>query len=933
MFLLLVAGGAFCQFFQTGTEPFRTRWRKVSAKGINLIYPTDAEQQAQDYIRSLAVADSVVGLDYNLPPSRIDVVLHNRNVLSNGYVAWAPRRMELITFHGGGIGAQMWHDMLSVHEMRHVKQMNNLQRGVFRALWYVIGEQAIGLAASLVPMWYLEGDAVYAETKYSRAGRGREATFYQHYRAHLLEGKKHFRYDKWLNGSYRDYIPNHYSFGYQMVDYTTSRFGFDAWRGTLSYVTRLPITLFPFYFGLKKETGLSRRQLSNAMFAARDSMWRATLDSTSTATEVVSARTSTYTNYLYPFKSPSGKVLCLRKSLSRPPAFVELGELGKERLIAQPGVLIGDPYIDDSLIVWSEYQAHIRWEQKSYGRVIMLNMESGVRAVFPQRGMFWSPVYFKPLGAVVALCYAPNGSVSLQQLDMNGEATILHTFDGGSIAQAIKTDGRDIYALATTSRGKQVVRVGLNGASEEVVLPPVFADISSIHIAGGDIYFSATEQFVENIYCYNMQQGVAYKVVSTPYGSRYPFVDSEGKMLFSSYSAAGYAVSSAPIHRAIPIELGQIRAAVSDSISAAQPNEEAYPKPAITYKPEKYNEAAHLVNIHSWAPFFYKPTQMVAGTYSGSIGATAMSQNLTGTMLMSAGYGYEPHSAYKHVFNATVQYRGWFPVIAASFDLEPFAASLYNVIPTDYQPNRQRQSLQLKVMLPLQLSTGRYVTQLVASSSLSHSNDYIFYSGSNRYKMGISYVDNELYFRTISRMAHRDIYPRYGAVLHLNHVFAPTSTIEIGGLLSAVSVFYLPGIATNHSVVLKASYQHQLGRGGYMNNRVQFPRGYNPQLVDDFIGTQVNYTLPLFYPDWNIGALMYIKRFSLNMFADYARTSTISTSSNLQVVDNLNSFGYELSANFHLLRTRFPFRFIYRMSWLKGECKPVSWFDINFDVY
>ncbi len=247
--LLFCAIGLKAQYFETGVEPFSVKWRQISTGKIRLIYPSESEIIAQNYLTLLTVTDTLLGKDYDLGATKLNVVLHPNTSLSNGFVAWAPRRMELITHPAYGGYAQLWSQQLAVHEMRHVKQLYALNRNTVKFASYLFGQQATGLAAGFVPMWFLEGDAVAAETAFSHSGRGRTANFYQHYRAHLLSNSKTYRYDKWLLGSYRNFIPNHYSLGYQIVAYGNLKYGSNIWANTIDYVSRNPHTIFPFYFG------------------------------------------------------------------------------------------------------------------------------------------------------------------------------------------------------------------------------------------------------------------------------------------------------------------------------------------------------------------------------------------------------------------------------------------------------------------------------------------------------------------------------------------------------------------------------------------------------------------------------------------------------------------------------------------------------------
>ena len=78
----------------------------------------------------------------NHRPSPIPVILHNHSVRSNGFVAWAPKRMELVTTPSPHGYPQDYLEQLALHEFRHVVQVDKLRQGFTKGLSYIIGEAA-----------------------------------------------------------------------------------------------------------------------------------------------------------------------------------------------------------------------------------------------------------------------------------------------------------------------------------------------------------------------------------------------------------------------------------------------------------------------------------------------------------------------------------------------------------------------------------------------------------------------------------------------------------------------------------------------------------------------------------------------------------------------------------------------------------------------
>ena len=61
--------------------------------------------------------------------------------------------------------------------------VRHVNRSTVKVFGYLFGQQAPLLATGLLPFWFIEGDAVMAETQMSSFGRGLQPSFTMHYRA------------------------------------------------------------------------------------------------------------------------------------------------------------------------------------------------------------------------------------------------------------------------------------------------------------------------------------------------------------------------------------------------------------------------------------------------------------------------------------------------------------------------------------------------------------------------------------------------------------------------------------------------------------------------------------------------------------------------------------------------------------------------------
>ena len=208
---------ASAQYYDTGQDPASLKWLQIKTGRFTIIYPESYRAIGPEYAKSLE--DAYLRLTTLFPEKKIKipVVIHNYSIRSNGYVAWAPKRMELYpTPEQNGIPMAP-EKQLAIHELTHVFQMETLNQSFTRGMSFLLGQQAIGVVSALLPMWLLEGDAVFAETMLTTSGRGRAASFQKQLKAVITDADKKYKYDKILNGSYKDFVPDYYASGYQMA--------------------------------------------------------------------------------------------------------------------------------------------------------------------------------------------------------------------------------------------------------------------------------------------------------------------------------------------------------------------------------------------------------------------------------------------------------------------------------------------------------------------------------------------------------------------------------------------------------------------------------------------------------------------------------------------------------------------------------------------
>ncbi len=93
--LIVLSRNTSAQYYVTGQDPASIKWMQIKTNHFTIIYPESYSAGSIVYAQSLEKAYSKITTLYPEKKFRIPVIIHNLTTESNGYVAWAPRRMEL----------------------------------------------------------------------------------------------------------------------------------------------------------------------------------------------------------------------------------------------------------------------------------------------------------------------------------------------------------------------------------------------------------------------------------------------------------------------------------------------------------------------------------------------------------------------------------------------------------------------------------------------------------------------------------------------------------------------------------------------------------------------------------------------------------------------------------------------------------------------
>jgi len=268
---------------------------------------------------------------------------------------------------------------------------------------------------------------------------------------------------------------------------------------------------------------------------------------------------------------------------------------------------------------------------------------------------------------------------------------------------------------------------------------------------------------------------------------------------------------------------------------------------ATSYAVERYRPWLHLFTIHSWGPTSGPP----------DLGFGLISNDKMGLAAFNASLLYNTD---ERAFG--VQTGGTYSRFYTALDVS-FTDRHRRLDFVDHEDNWNESTADAGFHVPLNLSRGYYFTGMSFGAGVESVRLMGHGLVPLAYGIGI---------RRARQMSARDLAPAWAQLLRLTYRQSPWHGFYTANYLSADGRFALPGLAPHHSLQLEGGYERQNGNY-FFSSQVLFPRGYRAVTGRDLTKFSASYALPLFYPDWALGQLAYIKRVSGNVFYDYGKVA------------------------------------------------------------
>ena len=904
------------QYYTTGADPLRMRWSELedSAGRWSILTDTTAWEWGLAADSVLSSKLSELRADFATTPlKRLKIVVHSRDAYSNGLVTWAPKRMETYSYDTGQDESEPWHVHLLTHEYRHSLQTQTVIRGFSKFLYGLFGEQSAGvLLGVFVPRWYLEGDAVAAETKLTLGGRGRNASFIQQMRVQVLDGRTP-SYGQAYFGSYRRRVPDYYHMGYYTVGAVGEEYGMGVWTSALENTGMKPFTFVPFIRRLRQQTGMRLRgsyewsmDKAAATWAREDSIRVAT----KTRTKEIATSSETDYEEITAMHAKGEDLIAYAKSPDYIGCFIKIKADGRREKIATPSVRNEEGFaVRGDTMVWSERRMHPRWSNASENALMLKDLKTGETRRLTREASYHSPAIRPDGEEIAAVVVGRDMRHRVVAMTWRGEEadTLVTERVGNQIAELTWVDSRHLAAIIVDGAGKRIVEIDRDSRKVETVVGPRHANIRHIVADGGEILFTADNMGGETEAPYNdmyklTREGRLIRLTRSRSGVAWACPTRRG-LVGSEYTARGY--TPVEIDTTSSEEIGEERREEYKAEGAARQRDERIREKSLL--------GIHLVpNIHSWGPVIVD-----AEAETLSSGLSIASQNVLGTTTIQAGVNFGSEKSDERTFITATW--DWLPVrlnieahwghidykwsSSSTTELTAGGGGSYVFTEQSVDSRSHVSRVEGSALVPLTFNSGRWSRGVTPYVSVDHQHltglEYkikqtVMHSGPWGMREGASTTtkvkgEDSRYACTtpgirlyiLDRMAERSVGHRLGGIVELTYDASPWHK-NYGEMLTTSVTGYLPGIGRHHSISVSASMQHKWygsyttdGMRRCIADRVGAPFGLTRMSGTNTARLRGTYTLPICSPDWMLGAVTYIKRINMRGFYDHGITDGV----------------------------------------------------------
>ena len=884
----------------------------MSAQGLGLRRPgTDLQFIESDTVRVIfekgqeAQATRVANIVHKMAQEyplrggadlrKISIILQNETDIPNGYVGLAPWRSEFYMSPPAGnfeLGSLPWADLLAIHEFRHVQQRSAARTGLSAAAYYIFGEDFFSAVVNVSwPNWYTEGDAVISETALSQQGRGRLPAFLNGYRS-KVNGGPTWKYMKARNGSFKDFVPTHYHLGFLLQNYGRLQYGQEFWDNVAIESARYKGLFYPFSRAVKRVAGVSTRDFYLEAMDHYRSAWSEPIASLSSS-PFVEVKHDRYEDHSYPVRSSDGQLYVMVNTYDRIPGIYRVQD-GVLEFVVNTGIQSDMIFsANGGKICWAEYRWHPRWEREDHSTIIVCDANGKNKRKLSHRQSYFSPA-LSPDGSRIAALYDNDSQLFTMHILDAGSGDLIGTLpnphnyyysypvwtdDGSAIVSTLRdTIGRTAIAMQDVASG--AISILTNWDFKVRGRPAQDADW---------IYFTMGEDHLDKVYRVHTEDG-RLEVLDGSVESLYQPVMVNGELVYSQFSTDGKRLQS--ILDPEPEFVAAAETAANSYLAIMSSESDLLQDlGSRTYDSHKYGLFRQPVFVHSWRPIFDDPI------YSLEL----QSLNVLQSIEMKAGVQWNSNENDFGPY-AELALGMWYPEIL--FGYSGWQRDF--VRDSDGQKFKWfEHSINTGLRIPFKSLHGPYVLNGAVTSRIQR----LMATGDAQFDL--NFLSHRFYIQHRQRLAPKHPITRFGQAIDIT--FPHSIDADTASQFQVKSDFTFPSPIRNHVLWLQFDYRYESLDNSYrFGDNFNYARGYDPLDADWNYRIGINYQLPLVYPDWGFGGIVYFKRIRANLFTD------LSTASANDVRTDYNSVGAELIFDVEFLNVE-PFTFGIRYSYLLQE--------------
>ncbi len=557
-----------------GSDDYRG-FRQRSTEHFTFVYEPRDAQAVEDLVAMAeeVYRDVTTFLEYS--PEHTRVLVIGRTDRANGYFSSAPpQHIALIVAPPEGLNLgtrhREWLRLVFVHEFTHYVHLN-YDRGFFRGLSRLFGEELITGNLLFMPFWNVEGITTAAESLLTAGGRGKSAFFELPYRALVMENELF----NLTQAGYQSHLPprgRYYVGGYLLINYIVREYGIATYLDIHRDYLRFPF--FAIYGAVRRNTGRSAAAMLREVRRELERAYESRM-------EIPPGRLITPNrvgDYYLPVSAGDQLVLYRRRPDARGAIILLDPETGAEEVLATVPLSDGHSLTaaaDASTIIFSAFEstgshpagsllfpgetvAHLYRLNAETGEVVRLpdtahltqpavSPDGGTVAAVERRGAYTRLVSFpidnpgrkrvlleEPQTQVGSPSFSPSGRHIAFTVKVEGDQDIV-TMDLGAPA-----DGRSSPAGA----GRAIPVPGFSGSAEHF---PRFR--------GNDtVIFSSDRTGSLALYQYNLREGSTGLILRDPVGA-YGGVAHGDEVIYGTHTAKGWALRTTPDDELVWLEV------------------------------------------------------------------------------------------------------------------------------------------------------------------------------------------------------------------------------------------------------------------------------------------------------------------------------------------------------------------------------------------